>query len=48
MRRMNFGEFDHMDQAGVPLQQQFADRLILVEAYDRLVFDNDFVRIQGA
>jgi alkanesulfonate monooxygenase SsuD/methylene tetrahydromethanopterin reductase-like flavin-dependent oxidoreductase (luciferase family) len=33
---MKFGVFDHMDDAGVPLGQLFADRLRLVEAYDRL------------
>jgi alkanesulfonate monooxygenase SsuD/methylene tetrahydromethanopterin reductase-like flavin-dependent oxidoreductase (luciferase family) len=38
MRRMKFGVFDHMDEASVPLQQQFADRLALIEAYDRLGF----------
>lgn len=27
-----------MDQAGVPLQQQFAERLLLIEAYDRFGF----------
>lgn len=32
---MRFGVFDHMDDAGVPLGQLFADRLRLVEAYDR-------------
>src|SRR5215468_3654152 len=35
---MKFGVFDHMDQAGVPLEQQFAERLRLIEAYDRLGF----------
>src|SRR5579884_3601517 len=38
MRHMKFGVFDHMDQAGVPLQQQFDERLKLIEAYDRLGF----------
>jgi len=38
MRRMKFGVFDHMDQAGVPLDQQFQERLRLIEAYDRLGF----------
>src|SRR5215469_5396519 len=38
MRRRKFGVFDHMAEAGVPLQQQLADRLTLVEAYDRLGF----------
>jgi alkanesulfonate monooxygenase SsuD/methylene tetrahydromethanopterin reductase-like flavin-dependent oxidoreductase (luciferase family) len=32
---MKFGVFDHMDDAGVPLGALFADRLRLVEAYDR-------------
>ena len=32
---MKFGVFDHMDDAGVPLGQLYADRLQLVEAYDR-------------
>src|SRR5262245_8351295 len=32
---MKFGVFDHMDDAGVPLGQLYADRLALIEAYDR-------------
>src|SRR4030095_10081618 len=32
---MKFGVFDHMDDAGGPLAQLYADRLDLVEAYDR-------------
>jgi alkanesulfonate monooxygenase SsuD/methylene tetrahydromethanopterin reductase-like flavin-dependent oxidoreductase (luciferase family) len=32
---MKFGVFDHMDHAGGPLAQLYADRLDLVEAYDR-------------
>src|SRR5262249_41721467 len=32
---MKFGVFDHMDDAGVPLGQLYADRLRLIEAYDR-------------
>ena len=32
---MKFGVFDHMDDAGVPQAQLYADRLRLVEAYDR-------------
>ena len=32
---MIFGVFDHMDDAGVPQAQLYADRLHLVEAYDR-------------
>ena len=35
---MKFGVFDHMDEADVPLEQQFEERLKLVEAYDRLGF----------
>jgi alkanesulfonate monooxygenase SsuD/methylene tetrahydromethanopterin reductase-like flavin-dependent oxidoreductase (luciferase family) len=35
---MKFGVFDHLDQADVPLGQQFEERLKLVEAYDRLGF----------
>jgi alkanesulfonate monooxygenase SsuD/methylene tetrahydromethanopterin reductase-like flavin-dependent oxidoreductase (luciferase family) len=31
---MKFGVFDHMDDAGVPLGQIYAERLQLVEAYD--------------
>jgi alkanesulfonate monooxygenase SsuD/methylene tetrahydromethanopterin reductase-like flavin-dependent oxidoreductase (luciferase family) len=32
---MKFGVFDHLDDAGVPLGQLYADRLRLAEAYDR-------------
>src|SRR6202795_4116802 len=32
---MKFGVFDHLDDAGVPLGQLYADRLTLAEAYDR-------------
>ncbi len=32
---MKFGIFDHMDLAGGSLGQQYADRLALIEAYDR-------------
>jgi alkanesulfonate monooxygenase SsuD/methylene tetrahydromethanopterin reductase-like flavin-dependent oxidoreductase (luciferase family) len=32
---MQFGIFDHMDDAGVPASRLYADRLKLVEAYDR-------------
>ena len=32
---MKFGVFDHLDDAGIPLSQLYADRLQLVEAYDR-------------
>src|SRR5687767_6138477 len=35
---MKFGVFDHMDNSGVPLRQQYEERLQLVEAYDRLGF----------
>jgi len=35
---MQFGVFDHMDDAGVPLAQLYADRLRLSEAYDRAGF----------
>ncbi len=37
-REMKFGVFDHMDQGGVPVGQQFDERLRLIEAYDRLGF----------
>ena len=32
---MKFGIFDHIDDAGVPLGQLYADRLRIAEAYDR-------------
>ena len=32
---MKFGIFDHVDDAGVPLQQLYRDRLTIAEAYDR-------------
>ncbi len=35
---MRFGVFDHIDQAAVPLGQQFGERLRLVEAYDAFGF----------
>jgi alkanesulfonate monooxygenase SsuD/methylene tetrahydromethanopterin reductase-like flavin-dependent oxidoreductase (luciferase family) len=35
---MKFGIFEHMDDSGVPLGQQIADRLRLIEAYDRFGF----------
>jgi len=35
---MKFGVFDHMDAGGVSLEQQFEERLTLIEAYDRLGF----------
>jgi alkanesulfonate monooxygenase SsuD/methylene tetrahydromethanopterin reductase-like flavin-dependent oxidoreductase (luciferase family) len=35
---MLFGIFDHIDAADVPLARQFAERLQLAEAYDRLGF----------
>jgi alkanesulfonate monooxygenase SsuD/methylene tetrahydromethanopterin reductase-like flavin-dependent oxidoreductase (luciferase family) len=33
---MRFGIFDHLDDSGLPLGRHFAERLRLVEAYDRL------------
>lgn len=35
---MRFGIFEHMDDSGVPLSQQIAERMLLAEAYDRLGF----------
>ena len=35
---MKFGIFDHLDRRDVPLQQYYADRLALVEHYDRQGF----------
>jgi alkanesulfonate monooxygenase SsuD/methylene tetrahydromethanopterin reductase-like flavin-dependent oxidoreductase (luciferase family) len=35
---MRFGIFEHMDNCGVPLSRQIAERMQLVEAYDRLGF----------
>ena len=35
---MKFGVFEHMDDSGVPLSQQIAERMQLAEAYDRLGF----------
>jgi alkanesulfonate monooxygenase SsuD/methylene tetrahydromethanopterin reductase-like flavin-dependent oxidoreductase (luciferase family) len=35
---MQFGIFDHMDASGRPLAEQFAERLTLLEAYDRAGF----------
>jgi alkanesulfonate monooxygenase SsuD/methylene tetrahydromethanopterin reductase-like flavin-dependent oxidoreductase (luciferase family) len=35
---MKFGVFEHMDDSGVPLTEQIAGRMRLVEAYDRLGF----------
>jgi alkanesulfonate monooxygenase SsuD/methylene tetrahydromethanopterin reductase-like flavin-dependent oxidoreductase (luciferase family) len=32
---MKFGVFEHMDDSGLPLGRQIADRLQLIEAYDR-------------
>ena len=32
---MKFGVFDHIDDAGTPLGQLYADRLTIAEAYDR-------------
>ena len=38
VRNMKFGIFDHIDDAGVPLGQLYADRLAIAEAYDRAGF----------
>jgi alkanesulfonate monooxygenase SsuD/methylene tetrahydromethanopterin reductase-like flavin-dependent oxidoreductase (luciferase family) len=35
---MKFGVFDHMDDGGMPLSQQFEARMKLAEAYDRFGF----------
>jgi alkanesulfonate monooxygenase SsuD/methylene tetrahydromethanopterin reductase-like flavin-dependent oxidoreductase (luciferase family) len=35
---MKFGIFDHIDDAGIPLGQLYADRLTVAEAYDRAGF----------
>jgi len=35
---MKFAVFDHMDRGTVPLAQQYEERLILTEAYDRVGF----------
>jgi len=35
---MKFGVFDHMDRAGVPLAQQYEERLQLIAAYERAGF----------
>ncbi len=35
---MKFGIFDHMDDSGVPLGEQYESRLKLIEAYDRAGF----------
>ena len=35
---MQFGVFDHMDRAAVSLDRFYADRLRLVDAYDRAAF----------
>jgi alkanesulfonate monooxygenase SsuD/methylene tetrahydromethanopterin reductase-like flavin-dependent oxidoreductase (luciferase family) len=32
---MKFGIFDHMDDSGVPVSEQYENRLRLIEAYDR-------------
>jgi len=32
---MKFGVFDHLDDAGVPLETLYENRLRLTEAYDR-------------
>jgi alkanesulfonate monooxygenase SsuD/methylene tetrahydromethanopterin reductase-like flavin-dependent oxidoreductase (luciferase family) len=36
--KLSFGVFDHLDDAGLDMAQQYADRLTLAEAYDRLGF----------
>jgi alkanesulfonate monooxygenase SsuD/methylene tetrahydromethanopterin reductase-like flavin-dependent oxidoreductase (luciferase family) len=36
--RVKFGIFDHMDRNGGALGKQYAERLALIEAYDRLGF----------
>jgi alkanesulfonate monooxygenase SsuD/methylene tetrahydromethanopterin reductase-like flavin-dependent oxidoreductase (luciferase family) len=36
---IQFGVFDHMDRAGLPLAEQYEDRLRLAEAYDEAGFD---------
>src|SRR5262245_2405902 len=35
---MKFGVFDHMDDSGISLSQQFENRMKLAEAYDRFGF----------
>lgn len=35
---MQFGIFDHMDRSGLPLAEQYSERLQLIEAYDRTGF----------
>jgi alkanesulfonate monooxygenase SsuD/methylene tetrahydromethanopterin reductase-like flavin-dependent oxidoreductase (luciferase family) len=35
---MKFGIFDHIDDAGVPLAELYANRLTIAEAYDRAGF----------
>src|SRR5207237_6662104 len=35
---MKFGVFDHMDRNGLPLGQQYEDRLKLIEGYERAGF----------
>src|SRR5881296_3061874 len=37
-RGMKFGVFDHMDRNGLPLGQQYEDRLKLIEGYERAGF----------
>ena len=36
---IQFGVFDHMDRSGIPLAEQYENRLRLAEAYDQLGFD---------
>ena len=35
---LRFGIFDHLDKSGAPLPDVYADRLDLIEAYDRAGF----------
>src|SRR5262249_55971324 len=35
---MKFGIFDHLDDSGMPTGRHFAERLSLIEAYDRCGF----------
>lgn len=35
---MKFGVFDQNDRSGLPLQEQYSNRLRLAEHYDRLGF----------
>jgi hypothetical protein len=35
---MKFGVFDHIDASGAPLAQLYAQRLALIELYEKLGF----------